>query len=171
MKKLLGITLGLGLVMGLALTAQRQRVSPHEKVEAVLGGKKVVIEYGRPSLKGRDMATLAPAGQVWRTGADEATTLMTEGDLMLGSLHVPAGTYALFTIPGAGEWTVIVNKTAKQWGSFKYDQGMDLGRVKAKAAKGGPTEQFTISMTAKGSNGEMKMMWGDTVVTVPVMMH
>lgn len=171
MKKLIGFTLGLGLLLGIPAVAQRERVSPHEKVEAVLGGKKVVIEYGRPSLKGRAMATLAPAGQVWRTGADEATTLMTEGDLMLGSLHVPAGTYALFTIPGENEWTIIVNKTAKQWGAFKYDQGTDLGRLKAKAAKGGPTEQFTIAITAKGSNGELKLMWGDTVVTAPLMMH
>lgn len=177
MKKLLGLTLGLGLVIGAAVftptvaAQERQRASPHEKVEAVIGGKKVVIEYGRPSLKGRDMATLAPAGKVWRTGADEATTLTTEGDLMLGSLHVPAGSYSLFTIPGDAEWTVIVNKTAKQWGAFKYDAGADLGRVKAKAAKGGPTEQFTISLTAKGSSGELKMMWGAAVVTVPVMMH
>ena len=97
--------------------------------------------------------------------------LAREGDLMLGSVHIPAGTYSLFTIPSAGEWTVIVNKTAKQWGAFKYDQGTDLGRLKAKATKGGPTEQFTITLTAKGSNGEMKLMWGDVVVTVPVMMH
>src|SRR5512145_2598141 len=115
MRKVLMLMSGLGLLLGSAalIQAQRQRVSPHETVSAVIGGKKVTIEYGRPSKKGREIfGKLVPYDQVWRAGADEATTITTEGDLMIGSLHVPAGTYALFTIPTQSEWTLIVNKTA-----------------------------------------------------------
>lgn len=172
MRKALSALLGLGLILAAGAFAQRQRVSPHEKVEATLNGKKIVIEYGRPYLKDRSLGTLAPNGQVWRTGADEATTLMCEGDLMIGSLHVPAGTYALFTVPGDTEWTLVVNKTAKQWGAFKYDSGTDLGRVKMKLGKtASPVEQFTIALSGSGSKGELKMSWGGVEVSVPIMAH
>jgi hypothetical protein len=161
----------------MTMEAQRQRVSPRETVEASIGGKKVTIEYSRPSVKGRNVwdanGSLAPFGKVWRTGADEATTLTTEGDLMLGSLHVPAGTYALFTIPGEETWTLIVNKVAKQWGAFKYDANEDLGRVKMKAAaQSDSTETFTIQLSATGgSNGVLKLTWDKLSASIPVMMH
>jgi hypothetical protein len=174
------LTLGAALLLAgsvATLEAQRQRVSPRETVSATIGGKKVTIEYSRPYVKGRDVwdpnGSLAPFGKVWRTGADEATTLTTEGDLMIGSLHVPAGTYALFTIPGPQEWTLIVNKVPKQWGAFKYDEKMDLGRVKMKAAaQSSSTEQFTIELSATGgSNGVLKMTWEKLSASIPVMMH
>jgi hypothetical protein len=175
MKKTLATAIGLGLLIGgvLTVSAQRQRQSPHETVAATLGGKKVTIEYGRPYMKGREIfGKLVPYGQVWRTGADEATVLTTEGDLMLGSLHVPAGSYSLFTIPAENEWTLIVNKTAKQWGAFKYDQGTDLGRVKMKVEKlSAPVEQFTITLDAQGSKGTLKLAWEKTAASIPVMMH
>lgn len=174
------MVLGLGLLtagMVTTLEAQRQRVSPRETISATIGGKKVTIEYSRPYVKGRDVwdpnANIAPFGKVWRTGADEATTITTEGDLMLGSLHVPAGAYALFTIPGEEEWTLIINKVAKQWGAFKYDASQDLGRVKMKAAKQSTsTEQFTIELIATGgANGVLKLTWDKLSASIPVMMH
>jgi len=169
------VVLGLGLAAlgSMAVIGQRQRASAHESVTATLNGKKVTIEYGRPQMKGREIfGKLVPYGQVWRTGADEATTLTTEGDLMLGSLHVPAGTYALFTIPGEKEWTLIVNKTAKQWGAFKYDQAADLGRVKmAVKSLASPVEVFTIAIEAQGGKGELKMHWDKTEASIPIMMH
>jgi hypothetical protein len=180
MQKLLTSALAASVLLaGLAtsLQAQRQRVSPRETVSASIGGKKITIEYSRPSVKGRNVwdpnGNLAPFGKVWRTGADEATTLTTEGDLMLGSFHVPAGTYSLFTIPGESEWTLILNKTAKQWGAFKYDANQDLGRVKMKAAsQPSSTEQFTIELTATtGSNGVLKLTWDKLSASIPVMMH
>jgi hypothetical protein len=124
-------------------------------------------------MKGREiMGKLVPFGQVWRTGADEATVLTTEGDLMLGSLHVPAGTYSLFTLPTESDWTLIVNKTAKQWGAFKYDQGTDLGRAKMKVEKlSAPVEQFTITLDAQASKGTLKLAWEKTAASIPVMMH
>ena len=112
--------------------------------------------------------SLVPYGQVWRTGADEATVLTTTKDLMLGSLHVPAGTYALFTLPEEKGWKLIVNKTAKQWGAFKYDAGTDLGRVDMKVEKTAqPVEQFTITI----DNSTLKMAWENTQISVPVMVH
>jgi hypothetical protein len=109
---------------------------------------------------------------VWRTGADEATTLTTEGDLMLGSLHVPAGTYSLFTLPTEKEWTIIVNKTAKQWGAFKYDAGADVGRAKMSLKSlPSPVEVFTIALEAQGGKGTLKMHWEKTEASIPIMMH
>ena len=176
MRKAIVVLTGLGLLLGagMLLQAQRERVSPHETVSATMGGKKVTIEYGRPGKKGREIfGKLVPYGQVWRTGADEATTITTEGDLMVGSLHVPAGTYALFTIPGEGEWTLVINKTAKQWGAFKYDANMDLGRVKMQLGKtASPVEQLTIALAASGGNkGELTISWDTARATVPLMMH
>jgi hypothetical protein len=138
-----------------------------------MGGKKITIEYGRPQMKGREIfGKLVPFDQVWRTGADEATVLTTEGDLMLGALHVPAGSYSLFTVPGQKEWTLVVNKTAKQWGAFKYDAATDLGRAKM-SVKTLPSavETFTIMLEPKGSSGVLKMHWATTEASIPVMMH
>jgi hypothetical protein len=86
---------------------------------------------------------------------------------------VPAGTYALFTIPGEETWTLIVNKVAKQWGAFKYDANEDLGRVKMKAAsQSDSTETFTIQFSATGgSNGVLKFTWDKLSASIPVMMH
>jgi hypothetical protein len=159
------------LLLGTAV-AQEKRVSPHEKTSISLNGKTITIEYGRPSLKGRKAVggSLAPYGKVWRTGADEATTLNTTGDLAIGSLTVPAGTYALFTIPGESKWTLIVSKKAKQWGAFDYKESEDLGRVDMTPRKlSSPVEQFTIALEQAGGNkATLKMSWENTEVSVPI---
>lgn len=144
----------------------QQRKSPHETVTLDVDGKKIAITYGRPSLKGRKAFSgeLAPSDQVWRLGADEATKLVLSADAMLnGSLKVPAGSYALFAIPGESKWTVIVNKTADQWGAFNYDQGQDLGRFTVPTKKVATTEQFTIKLAkSDGSSAMASMAWQDT---------
>ncbi|MCC6587865.1 MAG: DUF2911 domain-containing protein [Bryobacterales bacterium] len=166
-----------GIAATLVFTAQAQqppRKSPHETSTFVLGGKKITITYGRPYKKGREIfGGLEPLGKVWRTGADEATVLTTEGDLMLGPLHVVAGSYSLFTIPEKGKWTIILNKTVKQWGAFKYDQAQDYGRAEMKVTKAPSTvEQLTIDIEKKGAeNGNLRILWDDTVASIPVMMH
>src|SRR5271157_4863601 len=152
MKRLLLVLVPLALLLSTAQLgcAQNPRKSPHEKVTATVGGQTITVEYGRPYLKGRKMlGGHEPYGKVWRTGADEATTFTTNSDLMFGSLHVPAGTYALFTIPGENEWTVILNKVAKTWGAFDYDKNkaQDLGQIKVPVEKlSSPVEQLTISI-------------------------
>jgi hypothetical protein len=167
--------LGLTLLAGVFTAgAQRPRQSPHETVSASVGGKRITIVYGRPYVKGREVwsGSLAPYGKVWRTGADEATLLALEGDIMLGSLHVPAGAYTLFTIPGETEWTIIVNKMVGQWG-LKYDESKDLGRIKVPAAKAAaPVEQVTIGISGvEGNKATLKIAWAGAEVSIPVMMH
>ena len=172
MLKLLTATAGI-FILGLATTslAQEPRKSPHESTSIDIGGHKITITYGRPYMHGRKiMGGLVPDDAVWRTGADEATTMETDADLDIDGLKVPKGTYALFTIPNPKSWTLIVNKTAKQWGAFKYKEADDLGRTKMKVSKSGsPVEQFTITLTPAGASAAtLKMEWEHTIAIVPV---
>ena len=142
------------VLVGVAFT-QEARKSPHETVSVTLNGKNISISYGRPYLHGRKAigGSLVPYGEVWRTGADEATKLTTDADLTIGNLKVPKGSYALFTVPGKDHWSLVVNKTANQWGAFKYDESQDLGRTELKLQSlSSPVEQFTIELTKKSEN-------------------
>lgn len=124
------------LVTALPALAQRgddaDRASRNGKTEGTIDGVTVTIEYGRPKVKGRTIwGGLVPYGKVWRTGADEATTITFSADVEVGGEKLAAGAYALFTEPGENEWTVIFNKVAKQWGAFRHDAGQDALRVTA----------------------------------------
>ena len=152
-----------------AARAGDKRASPHDQVSAVVAGKKVTVQYGRPYKKGRSIfGGLVPYGQIWRTGADEATILTTEGDLMIGALRVPKGSYALFTLPGKDEWTLVVNKVFHQWGAFSYDPKQDLGRVPMKlGAAPTPIEQFTIEVEpADARSATLKLSWDKLAASV-----
>ena len=162
------------VALSLCTIAWAQRKSPHESTSGVIAGKKITVEYGRPYKKGRKIfGGLEAFGKVWRTGADEATTLITEADLMVGEIHVPAGTYGLFTIPDDGKWTLVLNKTAKQWGAFDYDESQDLGRTAMKVSSlDSPLEQLTITIEpTSGKNGVLKVAWDQTVATADIMVH
>lgn len=152
-------------------TAQEPKkpLSPPAKATATLNGKAVTIDYSAPSKRNRViMGELVPYGKVWRTGANAATTLTTAGDLMLGSLHVPAGKYTLLTIPGEKEWTLIVSKQSGLWGSNGYDEKQDLGRVKMTVTPLKNTvETFAIGIDAKA----LTMQWENVQASVPVMVH
>jgi hypothetical protein len=172
------LAFGVSFVMLVAMIAAAQqpsedktkRPSPHETTEVTLKGKKITIEYGRPFLKGRKVGQeLAPYGKVWRTGADEATTLTTEIDLNIGGLKVPAGKYTIYTLPSEGTWKLIINKQTGQWGT-KYDESQDLGRVDmTKSALPQSVEQFTISF-AKDKEGiaDLRLDWENTRDSVVV---
>jgi len=149
----------------ISLTAQ-DRKSPHEVVTASIGEHNVEISYGRPYAKGRKiMGGLVPFGEVWRTGADEASTLTTPVDLKIGDLDVPAGEYSLFTVPTSEGWQLIVNRTAKQWGAFKYDAKMDLGRTAMTVGEPfDSVEQFTIAV----EDDMIIMSWETTTASVPI---
>ena len=107
-----------------------------------------------------------------KAGANEATSFVTTADLMVGDIHVPAGKYTLYTIPGEKEWTIIINKQTGQWGT-EYKQDQDLGRTKVKSDKTSSTvEQFTISFDKpSGKNTKMNLEWENTKVSVPIMEH
>ncbi|NML64832.1 DUF2911 domain-containing protein [Hymenobacter sp. RP-2-7] len=141
-----------------------KRPSPPAVAKADVRGTEVTIDYSRPSLKGRaafgDKSPLAPVGEVWRTGANEATTFTVSKPVKINGQSLAAGTYGLFTIPGPSEWTVIFNKTAKQWGAFDYKAADDVLRVKVPAKQvATPTEQFTINVD---KSGKVAMLWGTT---------
>jgi len=147
-----------------------QRPSPPGTAECTIKGKKVTISYSRPSMKGRKiMGGLVPYGQVWRTGANEATTLVTETDLNIGGAQVPAGTYTLYTLPSEGTWKLIINKQTGQWGT-EYNQDQDLARVDmAKSSIAAPVEQFTIALDqASNDKADLVLEWEQTRLTVPI---
>lgn len=147
-----------------------KRPSPPAVVKTTVRGTDVTIDYSRPSLKGRavygEKSPLAPVGEVWRTGANEATTFTVSKDVKIEGQALPAGTYGLFTIPGATEWTIIFNKTAKQWGSYEYKAADDVLRVKVKPKTvATPAEQFTITAD---KSGKVALLWGKTEVSFMV---
>ena len=143
-----------------------KRPSPPAKATGKVGNTTITIDYSRPSVKGRNVwSELAPYGQVWRTGANEATTFEVNNDVMVEGKALPAGKYSLFTIPGENEWTVIFNKEPKQWGAYKYDETKDALRVTVKPKKAPKmTEQFTINV----NKGTVAMLWENAQVDFKV---
>ncbi|UJH66692.1 DUF2911 domain-containing protein [Allomuricauda sp. SCSIO 65647] len=128
--------------------------------------KNVRIIYSRPQLKGRSLSELAPEGKVWRTGANEAPEITFYKDAKIGGQEIKAGTYSLFTIPGEGEWTVILNKNLNQWGAYSYNSDADVARISAKASSGSENlEAFSIAFD---DDGNLHMGWGTTRVSVPM---
>ena len=144
--------------------------SPPATAKVMLGGKELLVKYNKPSMRGRTiMGGLVPYGEVWRTGANPATTFITPVDLTIGTLKVPAGTYTLYSLPSATDWQLIVNKQTGQWGT-EYSQDKDLGRVPMMKKKlGTPQEVMSISFeNTSGSKTEMHVKWEMTDVFVPV---
>ena len=152
---------------GFAQDDKSKRPSPPAKATGKVGNTTITIDYSRPSVKGRQVwSELAPYGKVWRTGANEATTFEVNNDVTVEGKALPAGKYALFTIPGQNEWTVIFNKEPNQWGAFKYDEGKDALRVTVKPKKAPKmTEQFTINVDNKGM---VAMLWENAQVDFKV---
>src|SRR4051794_27238622 len=148
--------------MAYANAFQQNRMSPHDTVSTDLNDKKLSITYGRPYLKGRGFGSeVAPYGQVWRLGADEATKLTISSSAKVqGGPELAAGSYSLWTIPAKDKWTFIVNKQADVWGT-NYDQSSDLARFDVPVRKTTPTEEFTIAVTKKSEKSvEISFAWG-----------
>ena len=153
-----------------AQTDKSKRPSPPGTAEVTLKGKKIIIEYSRPYLKGRHVGKeLAPYGEVWRTGANEATSLVTETDLNIGGTKVPAGKYTIYSLPSEGTWKLIINKQTGQWGT-EYKQDQDLARIDMqKSALAQPVEQFTISFDKKSdTTANLNLDWENNRLSVPV---
>lgn len=131
--------------------------------------KTVRVTYSRPQLKGRSVAQLAPAGEVWRTGANEASEITFYKEVKLAGETITPGTYALFTIPGEKEWTIILNTKLNQWGAYTYDKANDVVRVKATPTKGKDfLEAFSLSFNKIEDGAHLVMGWGETRVSVPI---
>lgn len=140
------------------------RVSQHASLTQTIGTVDMTVTYSRPGVKGRKIfGGLVPYGQVWRTGANEATKISFSDDVTIDGKPLPKGTYSLHTIPGPNEWTIIFNKVADQWGSFNYKEAEDALRVTAKPHAAPLTELFTIDVpSATTDDGTVELRW-DTV--------
>ena len=144
--------------------------SPRKEATVDLSGKKVMISYGAPSIRGRKiMGGLVPYGKWWRTGANEATSFETAGNLKVGTLNVPAGKYTLVTIPSEGEWKLVVCKHTGQWGTERFEKD-DLGSTAMmKSALSSPQEVMSIDFEkTAGNKTQLHIKWEKTDVYVPV---
>jgi hypothetical protein len=138
-------------------------------------GKSIKIDYSSPRVRGRKIfgeesdKALVPYGQVWRTGANEATTFVTDTKVMVGGKTIPAGSYTLFTIPKADKWTLIVNKKTAEWGiPYKYEAD-ELARVDMKISKtSAPVENFTIAFDEGGTKCTLRLEWENTRASVEI---
>ncbi|MGC9941651.1 MAG: DUF2911 domain-containing protein [Verrucomicrobiota bacterium] len=173
------LILGIVAIGLLPSMAQQKRLSPHETIGAVIDGNRITIVYGRPYTKNphtgevrKIWGGLVPYGEVWRTGADEATLLITQKAIAFGSTTIPAGAYTLWTVPNqGGAAKLIVNKQIGQWGvgSGSYDETQDLARIDLnQEALPTPVNQFTIAITKNPSGGGvLKMSWENTQFSAP----
>ncbi|MDR8391327.1 DUF2911 domain-containing protein [Aliifodinibius sp. S!AR15-10] len=148
-----------------------RRKSPIAIAQVNHEGTYAKIVYGQPYKRGRVIfGDLVPYGEVWRTGANEATELTVTGDIMLAGERVEAGTYALFSIPNTETWTIILNSQLGQWGAFDYNADYDVMRVDVSATKmEDSAEAFTIQFEeVENDSTNIVMRWDQTEVRIPV---
>ena len=167
-----GCCLSLGM-MALLGSAQDKasRPSPPAKATCTLGnGKTITVDYSSPRAKGRKVfGELVPYGEVWRAGANEATTFVPTADIMVGSAHIPAGTYTIFAVPNKDKWTLIINKKTGEWGiPYKYESD-ELARVEMKVSSiPAAVENFTIAFDKTGGGCTLRMEWENTRASVAI---
>jgi hypothetical protein len=175
------VLLAMALIASTPLMAQnapRKPPSPPANASATIGGKAISIVYSSPGVKGREGKIFSKDGlishdphyPVWRAGANSATTLKIDGDMTIGDLKVPAGTYTLFVdISDPDAWTLIVNKQTGQWG-LAYDSSQDLGKTKMTMSKPATlVENLTYTLTDKGGGkGTLTLAWENHSASVPI---
>src|SRR5438105_4637650 len=168
------------MIFAMLASAQQdksKRPSPPAQAQCQFSdGKTIKTDYSSP--RTHDPKThqprkifggLVPYGQVWRTGANDATTLVTDTNLTVGSKDVPAGSYTIFTVPGQDKWTLVISKKTGEWGIPYPGEGDDLARVDMNVSK--PPSQvgnFTIDFEQKGDSCSMQMDWVNTWATVDI---
>ncbi len=145
------------------------QLSPRDTLRASIGGANFTVTYSRPMKRGRVLfGETVPWGEVWRTGANEATHFHTDKNLEIGGTPVPAGTYTLWTIPRPEGWTLIINKQTGQWGTM-YDPAQDLARIPMHdEAPEARTEQLTISLEPGDAGAVLRLRWDDREAWVPI---
>jgi hypothetical protein len=158
MKRLLSLLPLFILFISIAACGQEKRPSPAASSEFKAGTATIKINYSAPSVKGREIwGKLVPYAEVWRTGANEATTFETDQDLKVEGKSLPKGKYSLFTIPGKDEWVIIFNKNAAQWGAFSYKEADDALRI---TVRPGLSSAFNEVMKIEGkADGSVSIAW------------
>ena len=168
MKRIILLMLALVAIVSFsnAQDDKSKRPSPPAVAEGTINGAKIKIDYSAPSAKGRKMLGGKEAyGDVWRTGANEATTIEFDKAVKIEGKDLAAGKYELFTIPGENEWVIIFQKYGKQWGHYSYKQANDVLRVTVKPAKAeGFVETFNIAV----GKDDVQLKWENTLVAFKV---
>jgi len=163
------VLLGVFALQAYGQFGRSKYTSPPANVSATIAGKKITIEYYAPSMHGRKvMGGLVPFGQVWCTGANWATKITSESDLQMGGLKLPAGSYSIWTLPTANEWTLIINSQTGQFHLY-YDASRDFGRTKMNLKTlSNPVETFKIELRPEGGNrGTLALVWETTEASIP----
>ena len=164
------------LTLAASLPAQTPKVefpaaSPACTIKQRVGLTDIEVAYSRPGVKNREIfGGIVPYGQVWRTGANAATKITFSTPVKLNGTDIPAGTYALFTIPGPDDWTVIINKNARQWGAFQYDPKADVARFKVTPFQlAEQIETFMIEFNdIRDESATLDLVWDHVVVPIHI---
>ena len=146
-------------------------VSPREKIEHQFSISKVSIDYGRPGVRGREIfGKLVPFNEVWRAGANSSSKITFGQEVSFGGKMVPAGTYALFIVPQAQQWKIILNKDAQQWGSFGYNDKFNVTDFEVPVQKlSDNKEWFSIDLIpTKEDEMDMTIEWEKSKVVIPI---
>jgi tetratricopeptide (TPR) repeat protein len=154
-----------------AQTLKVPQLSSSQTITQDLGLGKITLIYSRPNVKGRKIfGAMEPYGTVWRTGANAATIIQFTDDVTIEGNKVPAGEYGLFSIPDKNEWTVILNKTAHQWGAYTYKQSDDLLRFKVKTVNhADPLETLTMQFNnVDQTKCELELRWENISFSFPI---
>ena len=177
MKKHFVILTLLALVLATVCSAQMgggdksKRPSPPASASCdVGGGKTITTDYSSPRMKGRKIyGDLVPFGEIWRTGANEATTFVTSTDIVVGGTKVPAGSYTIFTLPNADKWSLVISKGTGEWGTNYPGPDKDLARVDMKVSKlPSPVENFTIAYDKTATGCTLRLDWETTRAAVDI---
>ncbi len=146
------------------------RLSPKSTVSQYIGVTNIEIDYCRPSAHSRHIfGELVPYGSVWRTGANEATTIAFNHTIFLEGDTIPTGKYGLFTIPGRSTWTIILNSQWDQWGAYNYDENKDVVRLEVNALPSNFAEMFTISFSkVTTGSGVLSLAWENARVDINI---
>ena len=171
-KRIVTLCLSMFVLIAVAALAQEEKASrPSPAAQAqcqFADGKTIRVDYSSPRAKGRKIyGGLVPYGEVWRTGANDATTFVTDANLSVNGKDVPAGSYTIFTIPNQGKWTLIINKKTGEWGiPYKYE-GDELLRTDMQVSKTPtPVENFTIAFDQAGNSCTMHLDWENTRASI-----
>ena len=142
--------------------------SPRDSSVLVMNDKRLSVNYGSPALRGRKiMGGVVPYGVVWRTGANAATSFITQTDIVLSGTKIASGSYTLYTLPSSKQWKLIISKQTGQWGTV-YNEKFDLARIPLKKTiLKQPVEKFTITLErVSEKTGVMKLAWEKTQLSV-----
>jgi hypothetical protein len=157
------------LILPFAVHGQKKPLSPRDSVFLSLDTNKISVNYSRPSMRGREiMGELVPWNKVWRTGANQATTLTTNFDMVICDVPLVKGKYSLWTLPSPGGWKMILNKETGQWGT-DYDPGQDYARFDVVVSElPAAIETLTVALEPTGpASGNLRLMWEKTMITAP----